>query len=105
MNTVAILEDLGHTVLQAGSAEAALALLRQDERIGLMVTDHMMPKMTGAELIVVARAERPRLPVILATGYAELPAGLAADVLRLAKPFGPDELAAAIANVVTSAAA
>ena len=105
MNTVAILEELGHTVVQAGSAEAALAILRQDERIGLMVTDHMMPKMTGAQLIGVVRSELPKLRVILATGYAELPAELGADILRLPKPFGPDELAAAIAHAVTSVAA
>ena len=92
LNTVAMLEDLGHTVIQAGSPEAALAVLRGDERIGLLVTDHMMPGMTGAELIGIAAAERPSLRVILASGYAELPGKLGDGVQRLAKPFTEEDL-------------
>ncbi len=102
LNTVAMLEDLGHTVVQASSPEAALALLRGDAQIGLLVTDHMMPGMTGAELIGIAQAERPALRVILASGYAELPGQLGGGVKRLAKPFTEEELEAAIGLVVAT---
>jgi CheY-like chemotaxis protein len=50
MNTVAMLEDLGHTVTEASSGAQALSLLR-DKRIDLVITDQAMPNMTSAELI------------------------------------------------------
>jgi len=96
-NTVAMLEEQGHRVLEATSGEAALALL-QDKRIDMVITDQAMPQMTGAQLIDVIRARWPGLPVILATGYAELPAGMARDTPRLAKPFTEADLAKAMAE-------
>jgi PAS domain S-box-containing protein len=99
-NTVDLLEDLGHTVLQAGTAEEALRLLRADTSIALLVSDHVMPQMTGAQLIATAQQERAHLPVVLATGYAELPAGLPPQVVRLSKPFDQAALALAIADAL-----
>ena len=55
-----------------------------------------MPRMTGAQLIAAARKKFPDLPVLLATGYAELPRGVAADVPRLSKPFSQMDLAHAV---------
>lgn len=55
--------------------------------------------MTGAELAKIISAERPGLPIILATGFAELEPGFAADLPRLAKPFGELDLAKEIARV------
>jgi PAS domain S-box-containing protein len=98
-NTVAMLEDLGHTVLEAMSGEAALALLR-DNKIDLVITDQAMPQMTGAQLIDAIRAQWPGLPVVLATGYAELPAGMARDTPRLAKPFTEADLKRVLADVL-----
>ncbi len=95
LNTVAMLEDLGHKVFPATSAVDALAVLRR-EAIDLMITDYAMPQTTGIELAEAARARRPHLPVILATGYAELPPDLELEPLRLSKPFQQRELAAAI---------
>jgi CheY-like chemotaxis protein len=55
-----------------------------------------MPGMTGSELAEAIAAEKPEIPVILATGYAELPSGTAEEFLRLSKPFNLEELSAAI---------
>jgi len=96
MNTSAMLEDLGHTVFEAKSGKEALNILRREGELDLVITDHAMPHMTGVELVEAVRAEWPRLPIIVATGYAELPPGAAADLPRLTKPFSQDELARAV---------
>ena len=57
---------------------------------------------TTVGLIVEARARHPRLPVILATGYAELPRGGQPGVHRLSKPFSQAELADALADVAAA---
>ena len=97
MNIVDMLEDLGHSVIEASSAKRALEELGK-AKFDLMVTDHAMPHMTGAQLIKEAQARWPDLRVILATGYADLPPGANADVLRLSKPFAQSDLAAALAK-------
>ena len=97
--TVAMLEDLGHKVWPAVSAEQALHLLRNEPGVDLLVTDQVMPHTTGADLIKELRKDRPGLPVILATGYGEIPAGLDPMALRLAKPFDQRDLAEAIRQV------
>jgi signal transduction histidine kinase len=96
----AMLEDLGHTVLQASSAREALALIQTGREIDLVLTDHAMPEMTGVELARRLRQLRPNLPLVLATGYADLPANATAElgVPRLAKPFDQDELSRAVAQ-------
>jgi FixJ family two-component response regulator len=52
-----------------------------------LLTDQVMPKMTGAQLIAAVKAEWPQLPLIIATGFAELPADLDPDLPKLKKPF------------------
>ncbi|KRE18326.1 histidine kinase [Bosea sp. Root381] len=99
MNTVALLEDLGHQVIEAQSGKEALAIF--DASVDLVITDHAMPGMTGAELVGELINRRPALPIILATGYAQLPAGLPATVKRLAKPFWQNELDQAIAAAMS----
>jgi PAS domain S-box-containing protein len=96
LNTAAMLEELGHTVIQANSGEAALRVLARTETVDLLITDHAMPRMTGAQLAQRVAAERAHLPIVLATGYAELPSGEGAGLTRLAKPFGETQLADAI---------
>jgi CheY-like chemotaxis protein len=59
--------------------------------------------MTGLELASAARALRPSLPVILATGYAELPEGSDADLPRLRKPYQQSQLLAEIIKAVSAA--
>ena len=58
-----------------------------------------MSKMSGAQLIATIRSRRPDMPVILATGYAELPAGAEQDWQKLSKPFSEADLKQAIAKL------
>jgi signal transduction histidine kinase/DNA-binding response OmpR family regulator len=92
MSTTEMLEDLGHRVIGADSGQHALDILKSEQPLDLMVTDHMMPGMTGLELAAASRQVRPSLPVLLATGYAELPEGTQLDLPRLAKPYHQDQL-------------
>ena len=65
------LEDLGYRVALAQSGAVALARLDSGEDIDLMITDYAMPGMNGAVLLAETRLRRPRLPVLLLTGYAD----------------------------------
>jgi CheY-like chemotaxis protein len=98
MNTAAMLDDLGHEVLEASSGQQALRLLRRGKPVDLVLTDQVMPGMTGLDLLAEIAAEWPDVPVVLASGYAELPAGTDPDLPRLAKPFQQDALARAVAQ-------
>jgi len=92
MTTVLMLEDLGHRVLEASSGSQALALLEAGPLPDVVITDHAMPHMTGAELADRIACSYPGLKVILATGYAELPQGVKVSVPRLSKPFTQRQL-------------
>jgi len=92
MSTTEMLEDLGHRVIGVHSGPHALDILRSEQPIDLMMTDHVMPGMTGIELAAASRQVRPSLPILLATGYAELPEGSQLDLPRLAKPYHQDQL-------------
>lgn len=90
----AILRDAGFQVSVATTADSALATLRvMSDRIGVVVTDHIMPGCTGAELVKQIRALSSFLPVIVLSGlpdaeneYQNL------DVVFRSKPFPPSEL-------------
>ena len=102
--TSGMLEDLGHTMIEAESGQEALDLLRGGRRVGLVVTDYAMPGMTGLQLAEELHRHWPQLPIVLATGYAGLQ-GTAIDRLtRLAKPFGQEALAEAIEECLHSMA-
>jgi len=102
-STVALLEDLGHEVVEVHSALEALRLLEEGLATDLLITDHAMPGMTGIELAREARRQRPGLPILLATGFAELEGVKVVDVDRLAKPYTQDQLAAEIARLLPAA--
>jgi CheY-like chemotaxis protein len=95
LNTAAMLEDMGHRVYEAASAHAA-AKIFAEHPVDLLLTDYAMPEMTGAELAHTLRELRPDLPVIVVSGYADLPEGTTLKVPRLAKPFREDQLLDAI---------
>jgi len=91
------LQALGHVVSQAANGTAALARLA-GERPDLMITDYLMPGMTGAELMRKAREVHPDLPMIIATGYADMraiEASIGGGIL-LRKPFQLADLEASI---------
>jgi len=99
-STVAMLEDVGHLVTEALSGARALDMLRLGTQVDVVLTDHAMPGMTGAELARQIRQLWPDLPIILATGYAELPNGEDPGLPRLSKPYLQEELVTQIAQVM-----
>jgi len=88
------LEALGYLVTPAGDGEAGLREL-QRERPHLMITDYLMPGMTGAELVRRASIDYPGLPMIISTGYADMEAvdKVIGDNFVLRKPFELSDLA------------
>jgi len=100
MNIAAMLEDLGHNVIDVGSGAKALELIDAGTPVDLVISDQAMPGMTGVQLLDAIKARRPHLPVILATGFAELPGGIDTSIRRLAKPFTQRELAEAVMDAV-----
>ncbi|GAA0296725.1 response regulator [Sphingomonas oligophenolica] len=100
--TAEMLTDLGHGVVQAASGAQALRLLRT-ARYDVMVSDYLMPGMTGLDLAADARRIVPGLPVLLISGFADVADGFSGDIPKLAKPFRQNELAGALAQVVEGA--
>lgn len=95
-NTAAMLEDLGHIVVEARSGDEALALLRRTRTVDLIVTDYAMPGMTGLQLASAVAAERPETVILMSTGYADIPSDARSSLPRLSKPFDQAALARAI---------
>lgn len=100
INTTALLEDLGHEVITASSGKQALVHLKSDVPLDLMVTDHVMPQMSGFELILEAKRLRPGLPALITSGFAELDTVDNDELLRLPKPFNQADLERAVWSAV-----
>jgi CheY-like chemotaxis protein len=100
MSTADMLMDLGYEVVEAQSAEEALRMVQEGLRPDLVVTDHLMPGMSGVDLARDLRSRRPDLPVLIVSGYAEAD-GVAPGLPRLTKPFRSAELAACLAALVS----
>jgi CheY-like chemotaxis protein len=96
-STADMLGELGFEVVEADSGADALALV--ELRVpDLVITDHLMPGLSGTDLALILAAERPGLPVLIVSGYAELD-GLPADLPRLTKPFRQADLADCIGRL------
>lgn len=99
-----VLQELGYAALEAGDADAALPIIRSDQRIDLLVSDVGLPGMNGRQLAELARAQRPELPILFVTGYAEnaaIRAGfLGTGMDMIAKPFAIEALSARIAEMM-----
>jgi PAS domain S-box-containing protein len=104
-STAAMLADLGHRVLEASSGREALEYLGRAQSVDLVITDHAMPSMTGMQLAETIKQQWPHLPVIMASGYTDLPLDLDLSLIRLSKPFRQDRLARAISESMQEAAA
>ncbi len=89
-----MLEASGYRVLDVSSGAAALHHVQADGPVDLVLTDVVMPQMSGTELAAAVGALRPELPVVLMSGYSErfVRAGAAEQVLE--KPFTADALVA-----------
>ena len=96
----AMLTEAGFRVIEAASASAALQMLGSGVAVDALVTDFAMPGMSGVELAREARTLRPGLPVLMITGYAALGPHEVGGLPRIAKPFGQNELAAAVSDVL-----
>ncbi|MBU4435021.1 MAG: response regulator, partial [Alphaproteobacteria bacterium] len=105
INTAAMLDDLGHEVIVASSGSEGLAALRSREDIDLIISDEVMPHMTGSQFAQAARRGHPGIPFIIATGYADLAATAAdapaVDLLRINKPFTQSLLAQRVAEAMS----
>jgi CheY-like chemotaxis protein len=105
LGVTAVLEDMGHRATRAMDGAQALSLLESGESFDLVLTDYAMPGMTGLQLAHAIKESWPALPVVLATGYAELPAGpTPAGMKRLFKPYRPADLAELLAETLEPAA-
>jgi CheY-like chemotaxis protein len=95
VSTADLLAGLGYDVREASSGQEALAMIRDGLRPDLLVTDHLMPGMSGAHLARAVQAVVPGLPVLIVSGYAEAE-GIDPGLPRLTKPFRHEELAASL---------
>jgi PAS domain S-box-containing protein len=100
MSSADMLADLGHEVVEAYSGKEALELLDGGATFDLLITDYSMPGMTGAELAQAVRERVPGLPILLASGYADLPSGVEIDAARLAKPYSQEQLASVLGKIL-----
>jgi PAS domain S-box-containing protein len=103
-NTKAMLEDFGHKVIDATSGTAALEVIRKNPHVDLVITDQAMPQMTGMQLAAAIKVEWPDLPILLVSGYAELPSKRSFEVPKLAKPFTLDDLEEAVGRTIRGTA-
>jgi signal transduction histidine kinase len=101
---VECLQSLGYAVSEASGGAEGLQHIRTDPP-ELLIVDYAMPGLTGVEVINEARRTAPNLPIILATGYADMDAvHRAIDPSRvLRKPFQIGELEAAIRGALSAA--
>jgi signal transduction histidine kinase len=100
MTTAALLEDADHDVVTANSAAEALTLLAEDPMIDLVITDQAMPGMTGIDLARRLNETHPGLPIILCSGYVDVPQSDDLRLVRLSKPFRQEDLLGTIARIL-----
>ncbi|MBV8912175.1 MAG: response regulator, partial [Acetobacteraceae bacterium] len=91
MTTADVLNDLGFDVVEANNG--ATALVRLDPVPDVLFTDLGLPDMDGIALIAEVRKRLPGLPVVVASGRADVPD---ADVVWLTKPYDGRDLRAAV---------
>jgi CheY-like chemotaxis protein len=103
-STAGMLEDEGYRVVQAADAMSGLGLLRA-QHFDLLITDLVMPGMSGAVLAGRVAEEKPDLPVLIITGYAERAGEVSQHLPRLGKPFSGAELYGAVARLIARAKA
>jgi CheY-like chemotaxis protein len=101
-----VLERHGHAVVEARhGADALLVWAEHRDAVDAVVTDLRMPELGGRELVARLRAERPSLPVVYMSGYAEPgPTAGGAHEAFVEKPFTGDTLLAAVDEVLEAAA-
>ena len=101
--TAEILRSDGFEVVAVDRAAEAIKLLEAGLMPSLLVTDHVMPELTGAELLHRVGAVWPELPVLMITGFIERVTALPADVPILRKPFRLQDLVGRVRALVHAA--
>jgi PAS domain S-box-containing protein len=102
VGTSSMLEDAGYNVVEAGSPDEALNVVRNGTKIHLLLTDFAMPSMNGIQLAAELRKHDPTLPVVMMTGYASMPEPDVNRFPRLLKPFRQTELITQVAEALAS---
>jgi signal transduction histidine kinase/CheY-like chemotaxis protein len=98
LSTADMLTELGFTVHEADCAEAALEAINAGLTPDLLITDHLMPGMTGVQLARLIRERRPAIKILIVSGFAEVD-GIDPSLPRLTKPFLQSDLVAAMAEL------
>jgi signal transduction histidine kinase len=91
-----MLREAGHEIVEVESAREALSLVDDCAAFDLILTDHLMPGMTGGALALKLRDSHPYLPIVLITGYAGSEADVPDGINKLRKPIRQTELLGAI---------
>ena len=97
VSTAEMLKYLGYAVIEAQSAEAAMSLIAEGTHFDVLITDHLMPGMSGTDLAHEVRTARSGVPVLLISGYSD---AVEVGLPRLTKPFKTDDLAISLARLV-----
>jgi len=100
----ALLQRLGYMAIVAGGGSEALQLVRTLPDLDLVISDVVMPGMSGIDFATRARTIRPRLPIVLATGHADVvDAVLASGSIALLKPYTSEMLQRVLSETVANA--
>ena len=98
-DTAMMLEEMGHAVMQAGSATKALALA-EGQPLDLLLTDLGLPDMQGDALAALVLERHPGIALVYATGEMSIPPGSPARAVLLAKPYTEGDLRRAVAQAL-----
>ena len=96
--TADMLSDMGFKVTESASGDDALAKIRAGLVPDLLISDHLMPGISGEELAREVRALLPDTKILIISGFADLE-GISPELARLNKPFRQHELAAALSDL------
>ncbi|BAI98925.1 hypothetical protein Sj15T_39890 [Sphingobium sp. TA15] len=102
-STREMLVEMGYEVVDTDRAERALGMIESGDRPDILITDHIMPGMTGVELALRLRADHPQIALLIISGYEGVDL-IAPDITRLSKPFRQNHLQACIAAARAQAA-
>ena len=97
--TADMLTDMGHTVVQVSSGAAGIATAHKDRNIRAIISDHLMPGMTGGVMAHEIWDAMPDMPILLISGYSRT-RGMPTDIPHLAKPFRRGDLAQALKTML-----
>jgi PAS domain S-box-containing protein len=101
---IEVLNELGYTGVEARNGDEAIAILKSDRKLDLMVSDVGLPGLNGREIATIAREHRPALQILFMTGYAadavDRPSFLGPGMDMILKPFSMDAIAVRIRGII-----